>query len=168
MSAAPAPAVPDRATIAAWTVADVCLFVTAQLQNEAYAAKFQDSLIDGRMFLGLSDSDLEVLGIANPFHRRRLLGALPAGGGAVKSEPGKREAPSSGGDAKRAKGGGGGGGGSGSGTEGEPRNTREIWDKEGKVYIEINYQGEGSKQVLRVKRTTEWSKIRKGFADTVR
>lgn len=55
-----------------WSEEQVRLWLTDNRFGE-YAQRFFDEMINGDMFLDMSDHKLQLLGVARPFHRERLL-----------------------------------------------------------------------------------------------
>ena len=58
----------------------------ASLGLERYAAAFHANDVDREVLLGLSDADLQALGVASLGHRKRLLAAI-AGLASAPAEP---------------------------------------------------------------------------------
>jgi hypothetical protein len=58
--------------VSAWKVDDVCAWIT-EIELGAHADSMRRSSIDGLMLLSLADTDLQILGITDPFHRRKVL-----------------------------------------------------------------------------------------------
>ena len=48
-------------------------FVRDVCKLPQYVPAFQEAGIDGAMLVGLTDVDLEELGVANKFHRRKIM-----------------------------------------------------------------------------------------------
>jgi hypothetical protein len=62
----------EVADVVRWDVHAVCSWF-AKLELGCYAETVRANSVDGSMLLGLSDEDLSELGIANKFHRRKVL-----------------------------------------------------------------------------------------------
>ena len=58
---------------------------------EQYAQLFRDNDIDGEILCGMTAEDLKELGISSFGHRRKLLNAITALGGALGGEPPTRD-----------------------------------------------------------------------------
>ena len=62
-------------TISKWTDADVQQFLAREdmCNLERYVPMFEENSIDGSVLIDLTDEDLEELGVANKFHRRKIM-----------------------------------------------------------------------------------------------
>ena len=72
-----------------WDVRAVCAWF-AQLELGAYVDSVRANSVDGLVLVGLSDDDLVELGIANKFHRRKVLshrGKVLSGAASLRSPP---------------------------------------------------------------------------------